>query len=314
MYPSFEVSAAPAGRLMPAASTIPLLAPISPGVRDALRSPLTRVWVPVLGLAAAVAGYDRDADSGDLVYFVHQGERMLSSGWAHTFSDPTLQAGPLQLLLAGGLRNPTALAFAIEVGVAALLLSVLSVLRVPLRWQLVVGCAAVATGLTHGAFVDGHPAEAITPLLWALAAVDARAGRGVRAGALVGFSAGFELWGLLGIPVLLLAPRVRDVVRGVCAQAAVAGLLFAPFYAFGDFGMFRYEWRVASGTLLSLAVAPGTHFGWPLRLLQAAVACGVGGAIAWRLRRSVHAVWLVPFGVVVVRIALDPLAFGWYWL
>ena len=127
-------------------------------------------------------------------------------------------------------------------------------------------------------------------------------------------SAGLELWGVLGAAVLLLAPRLRDVLKGWAVEAGVLLLLLAPFALFGDFRMFDYRWRVAEGTLVSVVVPVGTHFGWPLRLLQAAVVCGLGAAVALRFRRSVHAVWLAPLVVVVARIALDPLAYGWYWL
>jgi hypothetical protein len=283
-------------------------------VRDALRSPLARVWLPVLALAGTVAALDRRSDAGDLLYFVHQGERMFSARWADTFSDPTLQSGPLQLLVTGTARSTQVLAFVVEVGVAALLLVVLCRVGVSARWRLVLGIGAIALGLTHGAFVDGHPAEAVTPLLWVLAAIDARRGRVVRAGLLVGASGGLELWGVLGAPVLLLAPRLRDALKGCAVEAGVVVVQLAPFALFGDFRMFDYQWRVAEGTLLSVAVPVGTHFGWSLRLLQAAVACGLGAAVALRFRRSVHAVWLAPFVVVVARIALDPLAYGWYWL
>ena len=299
---------------MRSASTIPLSAPISPTVRDALRSPLARVWLPVLALAGTVAALDRRSDAGDLLYFVHQGERMLSARWTDTFSDPTLQSGPLQLLLTGAARSTPVLAFVVEIGVAALLLLVLGRLGVSARWRVALGFAAVALGLTHGAFVDGHPAEAVTPLLWVLAAIDARRGRVVRAGLLVGVSAGLELWGVLGAAVLLLAPRLRDALKGWAVEAGVVLLQLAPFALFGDFRMFDYRWRVAEGTLVSVVVPVGTHFGWPLRLLQAAVACGLGAAVALRFRRSMHAVWLAPLVVVVARIALDPLAYGWYWL
>jgi hypothetical protein len=61
-------------------------------------------------------------------------------------------------------------------------------------------------------------------------------------------------------------------------------------------------------------VEPGTEFGWPLRLLQASLALGAGAGIAFALRRSSHAVWVAPLGVVIVRLLLDPLSFGWYWL
>jgi hypothetical protein len=283
-------------------------------VRDALRSPLARVWLPVLAAAGVFATFDRNADAGDLLYFVHQGERLLSARWADTFADPTLQSGPLQLVVMGAARRTEVLAFVIELGVTALLLVVLARLGVPKRWRLILGLAAVAVGLTHGAFVDGHPAEAVTPLVWVLAAFEARRGRVGRAGVLIGLTAGLELWGVLGAPVLLLAPRFRDAVKGCAVEAAVVVALLAPFALFGDFHMFDYEWRVAEGTLLSVVVPAGTHFGWPLRLLQAGVACALGALVALRFRRNVNALWLTPLVVVVARIALDPLAYGWYWL
>ena len=37
-----------------------------------------------------------------------------------------------------------------------------------------------------------------------------------------------------------------------------------------------------------------------------------GAALAWRLRRSLHAVWAVPLAIVVVRVALDPSLNSWY--
>src|SRR5580765_1193786 len=140
-------------------------------MRDFLRSSVARVWVPVLALAAGRAYLDRGTDPGDLIYFVHKGEQLLSDGWANTFADPMLQSGPLQLVVFGAVRNLTALAFVIEVGIAALLLLVLGRLGVGDRLRLVVGLVAVASGLTHIAFADGHPAEAIAPLLWVLAAL-----------------------------------------------------------------------------------------------------------------------------------------------
>jgi hypothetical protein len=283
-------------------------------MRDFWRSPLARVWLPVLAAAGGAASLDRGTDPGDLVYFVHKGERLLSGGWAETFADSRLQSGPLQLVAFGAVRNLTALAFVIELGVAALLLYVLGRLGTTDRVRLAVGLLAVAAGLTHGAFVDGHPAEAIVPLLWVLAAVWAREDRALAAGALVGLSAGLELWGVLGVPLLLLAPRVRRAIAGGLVEIGVVALMLAPFALFGTFRMFEHEWRVSTGTLLSLVVDPGTQFGWPLRLLQASLALGVGVGIAVALRRSLHAVWLAPLGVVIVRLMLDPLSFGWYWL
>jgi hypothetical protein len=283
-------------------------------MREILRSPLLRVWLPVMGAAAVVASLDRGTDPGDLIYFVHRGELLLSGGWADTFADPVLQSGPLQLVLFGAVRNLTALAFVLELGVASLLLFVLGKLGVSDRIRLGVGLLAVTAGLTHGAFVDGHPAEAVTPLLWVLAALWAREDRILVAGAIIGASAGLELWGVLGVPVLLLAPLLRRaVVGGITTACVVVGQL-APFALAGSFRMFDHEWHVATGTLLSLFVEPGAEFGWPLRLLQASLALGAGAGIAFALRRSVQALWLTPLGVVIVRLILDPLSFGWYWL
>jgi hypothetical protein len=295
-------------------STSPLRTPISPVMRDVLRSPLARVWAPVLAAAAGVAYLDRGTDPGDLVYFVHRGEQLLSGGWANTFADPMLQSGPLQLVVFGALRNLAVLAFLIELSVVGLLLYLLRRLGATDWMRLAIGLVAVATGLTHLAFADGHPAEAIVPLLWVLAGLSAREDRVLAAGALIGLSAGFELWGVLGAPVLLLAPRLRRAVAGGLVEAAVVLAQLAPFALVGNFRMFEHEWRVTSGTFLDLLLQPGTHFGWPLRLLQAALALGAGTAVAVVLRRSLHAVWLAPLAVVIVRIVLDPLSFGWYWL
>ena len=283
-------------------------------MRDFLRSPVARLWVPVLAPAAALAYLDRATDSGDLVYFVHKGQQLLSGGWADTFADPRLQSGPLQLVFFGAVQNLAALALLIEVGVAALLLYVLGRVGLSDRARLAVGLVAVGAGLTHIAFVYGHPAEAVVPLLWVLAGVWAREGRVLSAGALVGLSAGFELWGVLGVVVLLLAPSVTRGLAGASVQAAVVSAMLAPFALAGTFRMFDHEWRVTSGTLVGLVVGPGAHFGWPLRLAQASLAIGAGAVVAFTLRRSVHALWLVPLSVVLARLLLDPVSFGWYWL
>jgi hypothetical protein len=280
-------------------------------MRDLLRSALARVWVPVLTCTAVVAYLDRKTDAGDLV---HRGEHLLSPGWASTFADPMLQSGPLQLAVFGAVRNLTALAFLIELSVAGLVLHVAGRIGAGDRVRLAVGLLAVGAGLTHIAFVDGHPAEAIVPLLWVLAGLWAREDRALGAGALIGLSAGLELWGVLGLPVLLLAPRRRRALAGAAVEAGVVIGMLAPFALAGTFRMFEYDWHVASGTLLSLFVASGAHFGWPLRLLQSALALIAGASVALALRRSVHACWLAPLAVALVRLVLDPLSFGWYWL
>jgi hypothetical protein len=58
----------------------------------------------------------------------------------------------------------------------------------------------------------------------------------------------------------------------------------------------------------------GVAVGWPLRLAQPSLAIGAGAILAFTLRRSMHALWLVPLAVVLVRLLLEPVSFGWYWL
>ena len=114
--------------------------------------------------------------------------------------------------------------------------------------------------------------------------------------------------------MLLLTPRLRRAALGAAVEGVVVLAQLAPFALAGRMRMFEHEWRVTSGTLLGLVLAPGTHFGWPLRLLQASLAVGAGAVVATTMRRSLHAVWLVPLTVVVLRVLLDPVSFGWYWL
>jgi hypothetical protein len=263
-----------------------------------------------------------------LPFFVHAADDLFSSRWADAYASPDLQVGPLQLVFlalvdalahALSISTFTLLAFAIPLGVTALLLLVLRGLladrpeRRPLV-LLVTGFAAVALGIPASAYADGHLAQAVVPLLWLLAGLEARDGRALAAGALIGLSAGFEVWGVLGAVVLLLSPRLRDAFAGLVVEALVAVAFFVPFLVFGEFRMLAYHWVVNGDTLLSVVVEPGTAFTWWMRLAQGATAVAVGAALAWPLRRTAHALWLAPLAAVVVRLALDPVRYPWYWL
>jgi hypothetical protein len=265
-------------------------------------------------------------DTGDLTFFVHSAERLFSNDWASTYSDPTLQVGPLQLVLLGALD---AAAGMFDISSTRLIGAVFGAGVVALFWLLVrrlldgrggrwaliaAALAPVALGLTFEAYRDGHPAQAIVPLLWVLAGLQLRAGRFWLAGVLIGVSAGFELWGILGVAILVLAPRVWDAVRAFAGATIVLPALLVPFALAGDFGMFEYRWEVNGDTLLSLLVEPGTTFTWPLRVLQGATAVLAGATVAWSLRRSVAALWAGPLALVAVRLALDPVRYPWYWL
>ena len=119
---------------------------------------------------------------------------------------------------------------------------------------------------------------------------------------------------MLGAVVFVLAPRVRSALAGLATEGVVVAGLFLPFVLAGEFRMFEYRWSVNGDTLLSLVVEPGTRFTWAMRVLQGALALGVGAALAWQLRHTMHAVWVAPLGAVAVRLALDPVRYPWYWL
>ncbi len=282
-------------------------------------------WLPVVAAAATVAAFDLGADAGDIPFFLDAARTLLSADWSDTFADPDVQAGPLQLAalgvadaLAGAISVSSLafLAFALEVGAAALLLVVCRrVIPHAGRGVLLgTGLVAVAVGLALGAFVDGHPAQLVIPLLWFLGAREAREGRVVLAGAIVGVSAGLELWGVLGGVALFLAPRLRAVLAGFAVEAAVVAAFFAPFVLVGEFRMFDYTWHVAEGTLASLVLPAGDAFPWELRIAQGAVAAAVGTAFVYVLRPSRHAAWLALAAVLATRLALDPVLYSWYWL
>ena len=270
-------------------------------------------WL-VPALLAAVAAPLLRGDGGDSPLFVAAGRTLLSSHWRETFADSSIQAGPLQLALFGSVGRSLG-ALSIVVGVAVVL-SVLAAARAAgvtsARLLGLTGVAAVLSGLTVNAFEAGHPADAVLPLLWVVAAAEARRGRVVRAALLVGLGTGFETWSILGLAVLVLAPRRLDAARGAVVAVCGAAALFLPFVFGGRFGMLSYTWEVSRSSLLALVLSPGTHVGWMLRLAQGAVALGAGLAVARPARRSAHSVWLVPLAVVLARLALDPLDSGYY--
>jgi hypothetical protein len=277
-------------------------------------------WVLPLSAAALVAALGT-RDPADLSYFAHAARTLLSSDWADTFADPSLQVGPLQLLVVAlGDRLGGMAALDYVIGLALTVLAVLTAGRLlhgrkhRAGWQLVAGLAVVLLGLTAEAYSYGHPAQVAIPLLWVLAATDARDGRTIRAGIVVGLAAGFEVWALLGAPLVLLAPGARLIVRGFAVQIAVTVALFAPFVLAGDFRMFDYSWRVEGWTLVRFLVPAGSEFPWGLRVLQGACALGVGAGLAFALRRTERALWAVPLGIVAVRMLLDPTLYSWYWL
>jgi hypothetical protein len=264
----------------------------------------------------------------DTLYFLRASHTLLSAHWSRTFAAPGLQAGPLEILAIGlaGKLGTAAGSSAVagvrvlqSLGLTALLLVGATAVCPRRRRPLVVGAAgaaALATGTVSGAFFYGHPAELANPVLWVVAAAALARRRPWLAGVLVGVSAGLETWGLLGIAVLV-ARRTRAREAGLAAAAAFAVVIavYGPFVASGHFAMLSYRWQISPASVPALVVGAGGSFGWPLRLLQAAAACGTGAAASIFLRRTSAAWWVAPMCIVWTKLALDPQpANAWYLL
>jgi hypothetical protein len=276
--------------------------------------------------AAAVLGATGDAgDTIDTAYFLHASQTLLSGRWLETFADPGLQAGPLQI---GGVGVAGRLGEAFGVSalrgvcvlqsvvLTACVLAGAALVRGPRRSPLVLaaaGAAALATGTIGSAYFYGHPAEVVSPVLWVAATRAAMLRRPASAGVLVGLSAGFETWGVLGLAVLLVDPRPRALARSAAVALAVVGATYGPFVLHGPFAMFQYHWTVAPGTLPAILGA-GPSYGWPLRIVQATLAGGAGAAASRLLRRRASACWLVPMAIVWAKVCLDPGRGAWYLL
>lgn len=268
--------------------------------------------VPVAAACLAASRHLTIGDDGNL--FVKAGRTLLSSHWSHAFALSNVQAGPLQLALFGSLGRADR-ALSLVLATAIVLLVVAAARRVGVENPFLlcgVGLVAVATGLTGVGYSFGHPADAVLPLLWIFAAVEARRGRTLRAGLIVGLSAGLETWGILGVAVLALAPRRRDAGAGVLVAAGLALALFLPFMLGGHFEMWSFRWYVYRPSPLSMLVAPATPYGWPLRLAQGAFAVGAGLGVARLLRDTPHALWAVPLAIVAAKLLLDPDLYSYY--
>jgi hypothetical protein len=282
-----------------------------------------RRLVPVCAIALLVslaAGSGFVFDSGldsDANGFAAAGRMMLSGAWPHTYHDPWLQAGPFEALaclvaqLVGSAHGTEPAAFD---ALGALALAAVS-LRVLRDWRgvLFVGLGALLLGIVTDVYAIGHPSELLISLTWLVAARSARRDQALLAGLLVGASAGFETWGLLGAPVLLLLPRFRQMVAAGAVALAVAAAIYAPFALAGDFHMFELHWTIVGG-IEGRLWGEGAAFTWPMRLGEAAIVVGLGAAAAVALRgRTSAAVWIVPTITSFSRLLLDPVRYGYYW-
>jgi hypothetical protein len=149
-------------------------------------------------------------------------------------------------------------------------------------------------------------------LIWLLAARAARRDQLLVAGVLVGLSAGFETWGLLGAPVLFLLPQLRRTIAAGVVALLTAAAVFTPFAFGGDFHMFDLNWAIVGG-VPGYVFGNGNTFSWPMRLAEAVIVVGFGSALALNLRRFDASTWIVPALTSMCRLGLDPVRYGYYW-
>lgn len=296
------------------------------------RWPLTAVFLAltpvVLTLVALASVSETYPVPVDVEAFAPAGAALLQGHWSGLFSDPFIQAGPFELAFWGItalLHVQTALHWQLVVvlgsAVAGLIFGVVveRILRpITSVWSPVLAAAATLVGASTAMLTtsisSGHPAEIAVPLLWLGAAMLARQDRPFTAAALLGLSTGWELWGVLGAAVLLLAPRidVRMLWRSAVGVLAPIAVIFVPFVVLGPFGMFSFHWAIYPGTFAELLFPHASTFSWPMRLVQAALSLGGGAVTALLLRRRAAAIWLVPLASCAIRLFLDPVDADYY--
>lgn len=288
---------------------------------------VTGLITPVYAIASYSFAITRDPTAVDYVYFGPGGASILTGQWHEVYANPVVQAGPLEMLCFGpayllgvdGFWGWLAYYFVLlAVLTFGLVLIVLVIIGDAPRRRLfyvALGLAAIGSlsWFVPLAVLTGHPAQIAIPLLWALAARLTQERHFVAVGVVIGLSAGWEIWGMLGVPVILLAVR-PNLVKAALGGLATLALLYGPFALTGQFHMFEFGWPVRDGTLVHLLWPELESFPWGLRLAQAALVLIVGGAVALLSRNSMTAPWIVSLAIVVVRLLADPTFYGYYWL
>ncbi len=290
---------------------------------------LATILLPVIGVASyGLAGIaENDGIPGEYPLFGPAGANLITGHWRAVFENSKVQAGPFELLPYGVARvlhiHGDAQWFAFYIVMLWMMTFLLSlVLMLPLGRVtgrigflipvLVLGVSLIGA-FTPTAVVRAHLAEVMAPLLWIVAGCLARDRLFAAAGVVIGLSAGFEVWGVLGAPVILLATSPR-LVRAAIGAVLAAAVIYLPFVLTGIFRMFDFQWGVRLGTLYRDLWPQLDSFPWTLRVAQALLALAAGCIVAVLLRKSMYGIWLAPMAILTVRLVFDPLIFFYYWM
>ena len=288
----------------------------------------TSILLPVIVVAAYSNSWmGNDGGPAEMGLFGPAGSDLLKGNWTGVFDNSIIQAGPFELLpygaaallgLHGTIQWTSFYAICMLFLTAAYLVGAFSVTvrnsgRGNVYLYTAVGAAACLGSFIPWAFDAGHPAQIVIPALWIMAGSAARDRHFATVGILIGLSAGWEVWGVLGAPVIFCALR-PDLLRAAWGGLATLAVTYGPFLATGHFHMFEFKWAVSSVSLVHILWPSLAEFPWTLRLLQAVFALSVGVGVALAARRTAHCLWLVPLVVLSARLTLDPLMFGYYWI
>lgn len=262
----------------------------------------------------------------DSMAFHEAGLKMFSSEWAETFADPSIQEGPIVIMVYGILGHLARilsvdpkylLALVVETGFTLGLMVIVKGLLadrslVQPDVELYVGLLAILGFVSWNAFGSGHIAEAIIPLIWLEAIRDIGKGREVKAGMLLGLSAALKTWGVLGIVLTLFASRPRRALRAAGPAVAVSILPWIPFVIFGKVSTFAYEWAVQVPSLVRHVIPINTPVPWTWRIIQGAAAMSFVAFLIFVFKRSPEGPWLTVTGLVAMRLVLDPTYYYYY--
>jgi hypothetical protein len=165
-------------------------------------------------------------------------------------------------------------------------------------------------GPLAGVGVAGHFEEPLIAGLLLLAALRAKEGQDTSAALWLAMASGFKLWGLLGVPILLLGATRPALLRRLAIFGVACAALYLPFFLFGTVRTFDFSWPVWPSATVGFFLT-GRPFSWQLRMLQGALVCVGGAGLA--LRKSVPA-WALPTAVIAIRLLFDPEQVPYYWV
>ena len=268
----------------------------------------------------------RDQYPTDYGVFTGPGTSLLHLHWGSVFDDPTVQTGPLTLVVFGawnlivtalGLTQSVTIGlsvFALCFNNTACAVAVARVLSTPdpvRRGLTMVTVGALA--LANGALTldDAHPTHAVIGLLWLLTVRAAQRGEARRAGLLLGLACGFDSWAVLGVGALVLLPSLREAWKALAATSAICLVLWGPFALTGHFHSAAMTWNGVPGSLPYLLFGQA-DLPWAYRLVQSLAVVGISALIAYRFRHWHCLAWLLPALLVSLRLATDPMNYGYY--